>query len=187
MGFEELLASLRSEGEKKTGLIRQKAEAEAARLKDEAAARLARLREELRQEQARVIAAEESTILAEAERMARQIRLAEVEKLAERLYALALRLLPRLREGDYPRIFSRLAAELPPIEWETVRVNPADAEIAGYLFPQARIVPDTAVCGGMEAAAEGGRIQVINTLGKRLERGWPELLPVIIEEVGNRG
>ena len=98
---------------------------------------------------------------------------------------LALRLLPRLRERDYPRIFSRLAAELPPIEWETVRVNPADAEIAGYLFPRARIVPDTAICGGMEALAEGGRIQVINTLEKRLERGWPELLPVLIEEVGN--
>lgn len=187
MGFEELLASLRSEGEKKTGLIRRKAEAESARMKDEAAARLARLREELQQEQARVVAEEESTILAEAERTARQIRLAEVEKLAERLYALALRLLPRLREQDYPRIFSRLAAELPPIEWDTVRVNPADAEIAGYLFPRARIVPDTAVCGGMEASAEEGRIQVINTLEKRLERGWPELLPVIIEEVGNRG
>jgi V/A-type H+-transporting ATPase subunit E len=34
----------------------------------------------------------------------------------------------------------------------------------------------------MEALADEGRIRVINTLEKRLERGWPELLPVLIEE-----
>jgi len=185
VGTEELLAALRSEGERKAGVIRLEAGAEAARLKDEAAARLARLKEELQQEQARVMAAEESAILAEAERTVRRARLAEAEKLAERLYALALRLLRRLRESDYPKTFSRLAAELPPTEWETIRVNPADAEIAGYLFPKARIVPDTAICGGMEALAAGGRIQVINTLEKRLERGWPELLPVLLEEIEN--
>jgi len=79
-------------------------------------------------------------------------------------------------------VFSRLAAELPPIAWETLRVNPADAEVATRLFPRARIVPDSAICGGMEALAEEGRIRVINTLEKRLERVWPELLPALIEE-----
>ena len=185
MGSEELLAALRSEGDKKAGLIRKEAEAEAARLKDEAAASRARLREEFQQEQARSIAAAEGDILAEAERTARRIRLAEAGKLAERLYDLALRLLPRFRGEDYPRIFSRLAAELPPVDWETIRVNPADAETAGYLHPRARIVPDTAISGGMEALAEGGRIEVVNTLEKRLERGWPELLPGLLEEIEN--
>ena len=88
----------------------------------------------------------------------------------------------QLREKDYPGIFSLLAAELPPIGWETLRVNPTDAEIAADLFPRARIVPDTAICGGMEALAEEGRIRIINTLEKRLERVWPELLPALIEE-----
>jgi V/A-type H+/Na+-transporting ATPase subunit E len=182
MGSEELLAALRSEAEEKTRIIRQEAAAETARLKAEAAAGLARLGEKLLQEQARTIAAEESAILAEAERSARRTRLAAAEKLAEKLYELARKLLPRLREKEYPRIFSLLAAELPPIEWQTLRVNPADAERAADLFPRALIVPDSAICGGMEALADEGRIRVINTLEKRLERGWPELLPVLIEE-----
>ena len=182
MGSEELLAALRSEGEKKAELIRQETEAEAARLKNEAAASLGRLRNELQQEQARTIAAEESAILAEAERAARRTRLAAVEKLAEKLYQMARGLLPRLRGKEYSATFGLLAAELPPIEWQTLRVNPADAGIAAALFPRARIVPDTAISGGMEALAEDGRIRIINTLEKRLERGWPELLPALIEE-----
>jgi len=182
MGSEELLAALRSEGEEKRRIVRQECAAESARLKDEAAARLARLGEKLQQEQARSIAAQESAILAEAERSARRTRLAAAEKLAQKLYQMARGLLPRLRKKDYPRIFGQLAAELPPIEWQTLRVNPSDAEIAAQLFPRARIVPDSAICGGMEALAEDGRIRVINTLEKRLERLWPELLPALIEE-----
>ena len=182
MGFEELLTALRSEGDEKRRIVRQEGAAEAARLKDEAAARLARLGEKFQQEQARTIAAQASAILSEAERSARRTRLAAAEMLAQKLYQLARGLLPCLRVKDYPRIFGLLAAELPPIEWETLRVNPADAGIATDLFPRARIVPDTAICGGMEALAEEGRIRVINTLEKRLERVWPELLPVLIEE-----
>ena len=183
MGVEDLLTALRSEGERQAGVIRQEAEAEAARLKDEAAARLDRLKEEFQREQVKVITAAESDILAEAERTARKIQLVGTEKLAERLYDLALRLLPRLREKDYPKIFSRLVAELPPAEWESIRINPADAKIAGYLFPKARIEPDVGICGGMEALAVEGRVQVVNTLEKRLERAWPELLPVLLEEI----
>jgi V/A-type H+/Na+-transporting ATPase subunit E len=182
MGSEELLAALRSEAEEKRRIIRQEAAAEAALLNDEAAARLARLREGFQQEQARAIAAQESAILAEAERKARRIRLAAAGNIAQRLYVLAQGLLPRLRGTDDPGMFSRLAAELPPVEWEALRVNPTDAEMAAHLFPRARIVLDSAICGGMEALAEEGRIRVINSLEKRLERGWPELLPVLIEE-----
>jgi V/A-type H+-transporting ATPase subunit E len=182
VGYEDLLAALRREGENKSGLIRQEAEAEAARLREEAAAGRVRLREGFEQEQARAIAAECGAILAEAERTARRIRLAEAGKRAERLYRLALGLLPHLRERDYPGMFSRLAAELPPAAWETVRVNPADGELAGYLFPTALIEPDPAISGGMEALAGGGRIRVVNTLEKRLERGWPELLPDLLGE-----
>ena len=182
MGYEELLNALRRDGEKQTGLIRQEAEAEAARLREEAAAGRARLREEFEQEQARAIATECSAILAEGERTARRIRLAEAGKQADRLYLLALRVLPRLRERDYHRMFSRLAADLPPAPWETIRVNPCDAEIAGDIFPAARIETDATICGGMEALADGGGIQVINTLEKRLERGWPEMLPDLLGE-----
>lgn len=186
MGAAELLAALRSEGERKAGLIREQADAEAARLRTEAEAGLCRLREEARQEQAKAIAAANSAILAGAEREGRRLRLAAQERLAERLFELARRLLPRLRSGDYPATFARLAAELPPAAWEEVRVNPADADLAAALFPGARVVTDAAIHGGLETLAAGGRVQVVNTLEKRLERGWPELLPALLEEIQTR-
>jgi len=182
VGSEHLLTALRSEGEKKAEIIRQEAAAEADRLKNQAGARLARLREKFLQEQARDIAAEESALLAEAERTSRRLWLAAVDDLAERLFELAQGLLPSLREKDYPEIFSLLVGELSPLEWETVRVNPEDAAIAALHFPRARIVQDPAIRGGMATLADGGLIEIINTLEKRLERGWPELLPVIIKE-----
>jgi V/A-type H+/Na+-transporting ATPase subunit E len=183
VGTAELLAALRSEGERKAGLIREQADADAARLRAEAEAGLCRLREEARREQERAGAAAGAAILAQAEREARLLRLAAQERLAERLHGVARRLTCRLRGDDYPAVFARLAAELPPVPWEEVRVNPADAELAATLFPGARIAPDDAICGGLVASAEGGRMEVINTLETRLERGWPELLPTLLEEV----
>jgi V/A-type H+-transporting ATPase subunit E len=185
MGTGELLAALRSEGERKAGVIREEAEAEAARLKGEVAATLSLLRQRYAQEQARAAEAEEGAILAEAYRAARRIRLAAAERLAERLFKLALALLPHLRSGEYPALFAHLATELPPCEWETVRVNPADVEQAAALFARPRIVPDPSISGGLEALAEGGKMQVVNTLEKRLERGWPELIPLLLKEVEN--
>ncbi len=185
MGYEELLAALRAEGERKAAMISEKAAAEAARLRAKAADGLVLLEEKYRQEQAREIAAQDSAIIAEAEREARRIQLAAEEKLAERLFELARRVLPKLRMGDYSAAFARLAAELPLAAWEEVRVNPADAESAAALFPTARIVPDATICGGLEGLADGGRVQVVNTLEKRLERGWPELLPLLLGEIVN--
>lgn len=183
MGSETLLAALRGEGEKRAEAIRREAAAEIACLKNEAAVGSARLREEFQQRQTQAIAAVEAAILAEAGRAARHVRLAAADKLGERLHALASGLLPRLRGDDYPGMFGRLAAELPAVEWEAVRVNPADAELAGRLFPTARIVPDATISGGLEASEREGRVRVDNTLEKRLERGWPDLLPLFIAEV----
>ncbi len=185
MGYEELLSALRAEGERKAAMIREKAAAEAARLRAKAADGLALLEEKCRQEQAREIAAQDSAIIAEAEREARRIQLVAEEKLAERLFELAHRILPKLRTGGYSAAFARLAAELPPAAREEIRVNPADAEAAVALFPTARIVADAAICGGLEGLVDGGRVQVVNTLEKRLERGWPELLPLLLGEIVN--
>lgn len=182
MGTAELLAALRSEGKRKEEAIRRRAGEEAARLREEAALGLARLREMHLQEQERLIAAQERAILAEAERAARRVRLVAEEEMASRFHDLARRLLPRLRDGDYPAAFARLAAELPPLAWETVRVNPADGKRAAVLFPGARIETDPAISGGMEAITEGGRMRVVNTLEKRLARGWPDILPHLLAE-----
>lgn len=185
MGSDELLAALRREGESKTRAIREEAEAASARLRGEAVARLALLREEYARQQGRAIEAELRAAAAQAERAARCLRLAGDQRLAARLFNLALTLLPRLRDGECGALFARLSGELPPCQWETVRVNPADLEPAGLLFASARIVPDCAISGGLEALAKGGDLRVVNTLEKRLERGWAELLPLLFKELAD--
>jgi hypothetical protein len=94
--------------------------------------------------------------------------------LAERLHGLALAELPHLRAQNPERLFSALAAELPALAWQKVRVNPADDALARQHFPQAHVECDTQISGGMETEAEGGRIRVNNTLEARLETVWPQ-------------
>jgi V/A-type H+/Na+-transporting ATPase subunit E len=185
VGTEELLAALRNEGEKKAGVLREEAESAAARLRGEAVERLALLRENCARERAAATAAEQRAAGSEAARAARGIRLEGAQKMAQRLQTLARALLPRLRDAQYPELFARLAGELPPREWVTLRVNPADLDRARVLFPGAQLVPDGTISGGLEACARGGELVVVNTLEKRLERGWPELLPVLFKEVEN--
>jgi V/A-type H+-transporting ATPase subunit E len=55
--------------------------------------------------------------------------------------------------------------------------------VARQLFPQAEIVIDEGISGGLVASSADGRITVINTLEKRLERLWPRLVPEILRDV----
>jgi V/A-type H+/Na+-transporting ATPase subunit E len=91
--------------------------------------------------------------------------------------------LAELRDNGDAELFAALEAELLPCQWETVRVNPADAELAEVRFPGARIETDGGITGGLEVAADGGRVRIDNTLEKRLERGWPELLPRLMNAI----
>lgn len=183
MGAGELLAALRDEGERKAEAIREKADDEARQLRDEAAERLARTRERLAAASESAVEADMHSRHAEAERAARLLLLAGHDRLARRLWELSLGLLPSLRGDAYPEIFASLAGDLPPREWDRIRVSPADLELARGHFPGARIEPAPAISGGLEAATRGGELQVIDTFEKRLERGWPELLPLILNEV----
>lgn len=183
MGYRELVEALRVEGEEKAAALRRNAEEEEGRLKEEAAKRLRLLREEYarRTDGARAAAARE--VLAVAERKARLLRLAAQEALAERLLRVARDSLSLVRERGGDELFASLARELPPIVWEEVRVNPADEESARRFFPGAEVVTDDAIAGGMEVVGEEGGLRVVNTLEKRLERGWPELLPLLAADI----
>lgn len=75
-----------------------------------------------------------------------------------------------------------MAAELPLLSWKTVRVNPEDSEIAGRHFPGAEIITDAAVSGGMDTMSGDGKIRVINTLEKRLERAWEDIATDLLKE-----
>lgn len=183
MGRRQLIEALRKEGEEKCAAIRREAEAEAERVRSAAEAEIGRLREKFARRQAEACAAETAAILAEAASRGRLIRLAADNALVERLYELACRSLPQVREEGYGELFAALAEELPSRRWERVRVNPADEGMARDRFPAAAVVADAAVSGGLEAIGEGEWLRVINTLEKRLERGWPEMLPELVRDV----
>ncbi len=100
--------------------------------------------------------------------------------LAGRLYKLAQEAVVLFRNGEYERLFAALVKELPACTWQRVRVNPADQGLAQIHFADAQIVGDEAIVAGMDVEAEHGRIRINNTLEKRLQRAWPDILPDLI-------
>jgi hypothetical protein len=50
-------------------------------------------------------------------------------------------------------------------------------------FPDTEIKGDDALTGGLEAIADNGRIRVINSFEKRLEKAWHAMLPILISDV----
>jgi V/A-type H+-transporting ATPase subunit E len=183
MSYQELLEALRQEADEKIEKLWQEAREEAERAREEAAARLELTRTEYQSRQAAMIGEATRDILAEAERKVRETRLAALRELSERLSGLAASMLGQLRERRYAELFAALVGELPSFSWEVVRVNAADVETAVRHFPEARIVTDPAISGGLEVTGDNGRLCVVNTLEKRLERGWPQLLPEMIRVV----
>jgi vacuolar-type H+-ATPase subunit E/Vma4 len=180
MGHEELIASLRKEGEEKVQAVRDAAGVEVENIREETAGKIERLREEFRKKEARLTKTQEDDILSAAEKNARVIMLAAEKSLSDRLFHLSLTRLPELRRDGYENIFSALAGEIPSARWDEVRVHPSDAGMARRYFPDAGIVPDDDISGGFEAATENRRRHIINTFEKRLERAWEEILPLLV-------
>jgi len=182
MGHEELMSSLRAEAQRREEALWEEARREADRRRDEARGQ----EESLRQGQARTLAsrhaARREDILAQARQEAGRLREEALADVADRLLALARQLLPELAQSE-GALLQRLAAELPPVTWERVRVAPAEREQAQRMFPQADIAVDEAIAGGLEAWADGGQFQVANTLTVRLDRAWPEILPAVMAAI----
>jgi V/A-type H+-transporting ATPase subunit E len=63
------------------------------------------------------------------------------------------------------------------------RVNPADTDIAKRSFPEADIIADQNITGGMTVLLGNGEVQVSNTFEKRLEKAWEEIAPLIIKDI----
>jgi len=180
MGYRELIKELDREAEERISTLRQQAEQELARFEREVGEELDRLHKERDGLRTRASRDASRTILADGEKKVLEMRVTAMRELSERLHHTALSLLPELCSDGYGQLFGALAAELPDFPWETVRINPRDREMACHHFPTAKIVADDNICGGMEVRADQGRICIINTLEKRLERAWPELLPELI-------
>jgi len=183
MSCKELIESLRQRADERVSKLWADAEGEAGVARADVARRLGQLRADGEKHLAAATRAAEVKALSEANNRARAVRLSAEQELARRLRAIATALLSTLRTGGYETAFGRMAREIPALEWETVRVHPDDAAAAGKIFPGAAIVSDRAISGGVDASAEDGSIRVINTLEKRLDRAWDELLPLLIKDV----
>lgn len=183
MSSQELIESLRRAGEEKARLMREEAEREAEDLRLAVSRKVEELRRRYADQLAAASREESQNALAEAGRRARAIRLDAERTLSDRLFLLARASLNRLREDGYSAVFEKLAAELPPMPWKLVRVHPADAVLARKCFPDAEIVPVETITGGVDAEVDGGKVRIVNTLEKRLERSWGELLPHLIRDV----
>lgn len=182
MNCEELIESLWHEAEKKISAIIRETGEEVTRINKEALLRISRLREDGRQRCSSASRKQTEETLSEAAKKARLINIAEDLRLAERLYRISHASLRRLRNPDYQASFRIMAEELPPLAWKTVRVNPEDAVIAREHFPEAGIITDDSISGGMDVVTDDGKIRVINTLEKRLDRAWGDILPHIMKE-----
>lgn len=183
MSQQELMASLQRAAEKEIAALWQATEQEAQRLRAQAQQQQQALRDELlsaaEQQAAKQAAARDQLAL----RQERSLRLEAEAALAERLVRLARELLPQLRGGDDRQIFTALATELPPVRWGALRVHPDDLPLARQLFPEVEIAADQRISGGLEAVTADGGLRVVNTLEKRLQRLWPQLLPQLRKEV----
>lgn len=183
MGYRELIDAILREGEEKINEVRRNAEAEVKKIRNEKEAKLA----DLRTGYARILhsetAAATDPMLLKAEKEAKAIRLCAEAQLSERMKRLAMYLISTLRDERYNDLFSSLLQELPLRIWEVVRVNPQDERLAKEYFPEAIITVDSNIAGGLEVIAGNGRVSVRNTLDKRLDKAWAELLPEMMEEV----
>jgi V/A-type H+-transporting ATPase subunit E len=185
MGSKELIESLQKAADERTRLIWKDAEGEADKVRAEASHRLNQLRESsLRTESLAATAAQAASVSEANNRSRTRLLLAE-KALSDRFLSVARSLLHRLRKSGYREIFEKMVRELPPLDWKTVRVNPADVGLAKESFSGAEIIPDITITGGVDVIAEGGKIRVINTFEKRLERAWVDMLPGLLKDTYN--
>lgn len=183
MARPELIESLRDAAARDVQAARDAACAAAGRRRAELDAELAQERRQLDEANAAELRRVEAEGRAEAVLKAREASAAAAVRLADRLLGLARAELPGLAAASRGRIFAALARELPPCQWQRVRVNPADEKRAAEYFPDAAVETDPAISGGMEVTRDDDRIAVSNTLETRLETAWPDLLPGMLAEI----
>ena len=182
MSCKELIESLRKGADEKGRLIQQEAEQAAGEAKADLERRLERLRGEADQKRMEASREAIAQALSTANNRARAVRLSAEQGLSVRLMESAALSLATLRRADYEDVFAKMAKEFPALAWKTVRVNAGDAARAKKYFPNAEIVVDAKIMGGMDASTQDGSIRVINTFEKRLERAWSDILPLLIKD-----
>jgi vacuolar-type H+-ATPase subunit E/Vma4 len=124
-----------------------------------------------------------STLLFAAQARAQKSRLKAEAAIENRLLILAQKLLPELAGKNRSGLWRALRAELPQADWRIITVHPADRPLTMHDFPEADICVDETLAGGLVASTADGVFRVDNSLGCRLQRAWPDLLPQLLAEV----
>ncbi|MBI5558140.1 MAG: hypothetical protein HY885_10925 [Deltaproteobacteria bacterium] len=181
MLHNELIDALHREGEEKLATIRLEAGRALEEISNEAAAKARTIRERYNTLLNQAVREEGGALMAAAAKKAAIARLIAEKKLADRLYTLAAGLLKGLRNNGYDGIFGELVRELPTYGWDIVTVNPEDLQIGAACFPDAKVVGDNRISGGLEVMSADGKVRVINTFEKRLELAWAAILPEMME------
>jgi vacuolar-type H+-ATPase subunit E/Vma4 len=179
---ESLLESLRKGGEEEIRSAEAAMSEEIARIEQEISVKVAALKVQYEKNVQTDAAKRTEEILHDAHRKADLIRTASFRKLSFRLYQLAGLSLPLLRNERSEEVFDALKAELPALHWESVRVNPDDVAMAQRSFSGAEVIPDGTISGGMDVMSADGKIRIINTFEKRLERAWEDLRSDLLKE-----
>ncbi|HET6516558.1 MAG TPA: V-type ATP synthase subunit E [Thermodesulfovibrionales bacterium] len=183
MGYRELIESLRKAADERVRSIWQEAETEAEKIRNEGTRKAAQVRDEYAAMEGTEAEATGSAVIFDALNRSRMYRLTSEKRLSDRLFALAASCLSPLRDEGYGENFEVIVKELPLFPWKTVRVNPRDVGLARENFPDAEIVSDEGITGGVDAETEEGKVRVIDTFEKRLERAWVEILPALTKEI----
>lgn len=183
LGLEELISTLRKNGQKQIDDIWQAAESEAESLRQ----KITTATDEIMQNHAEQLSSacqrSRRSIFSEADIMKRGKKLLAYSSLDRALLGAAYKQLPGLRQQNYEDVFASLVAELPETKWGKILVNPKDRTLAAKFFPEEIIDPDPSISGGLIATTADSKIIVDNTFKKRLEKKWFHLLPAIIAKI----
>lgn len=186
MGRRELLLALQREGGETMAAIAAAAAAEEERLRAEAELRREGGQQEHELRRELLCSGRRMALVSKAAREAELIRLRTEHALSQRLYERARICLRDACKNGGERLFRALAAELPGVPWRSVCCSPADAAAASATFPGAAIIADAEISGGCRGASADGTLTVDNSMEKRLERAWPDLLPQLLAELRGR-
>ena len=183
MSVSALIDSLKRNNQKQIEKIWQESAANAKACKEKSDGAICALETEYEKKLAEVTAREMQQMKVQTRERKRRRILQTEQNLASRARLIAQQMLGSIRNQNYSAVFQKLVSELPGKDWETMRVNPADVELAGSCLDPAIVIPDNDIYGGLLVSKDSEAIVIDNTFEKRLVRIWADLLPDITAEI----
>lgn len=180
MGYQELIDALIKEGEEKIRSIWQKANEESEKILLEKDKKILQIKESYERLKESLCEEKREKIMLESKKEARRIKLEVEKKFLEKIYNLSLSMLYHLREDCKFSVFKK---EIPEYKWDIVEVNNVDQTIAKELFPDSEILIDNSISAGLRVKTKDEKLHIDNTLEKRLERAWNQIIPELVKEI----